>query len=272
MRGIDMSALAPNAVILLVAPLFFVGIIGKVKGLWAGRRGPRLTQPFLDVGKLLGKGEVLSTTTSAVFRIAPSVELASALCAAALVPMAGGRAMLSFEGDLVLFAYLLAAGRFIGALAALDTGSSFAGMGSAREVLFSALAEPAFFLAVGTLALFGGTASFASLFAALGSGDAWSWTAVGLCAAALFLVLLVEGSRLPVDDPATHLELTMVHEAMILDYSGPDLAFIQCATAVKMLSFAGLAAGMVAGAAGSGAGRTSFSPPRSLPRRSRSAP
>jgi formate hydrogenlyase subunit 4 len=156
--------------------------------------------------------------------------------------MAGGRSMISFEGDFVLFAYLLAAGRFAGALAALDTGSSFAGMGSAREVLFSALAEPAFFAAAGTLALLGGTASFSSLFAAISGGATAPAISLALCAAAFFLVLLVEGSRLPVDDPTTHLELTMVHEAMILDYSGPDLAFIQYSVAVKMLAFACLAA------------------------------
>jgi formate hydrogenlyase subunit 4 len=211
-----------------------------VKAVMAGRRGPSLLQPFFDLVKLLRKGEVVSRTTTFVFRIAPSVGLAAVLAAALFVPLSSGRPLLSFDGDFVLFAYLLGLGKFLSLAAALDTGSSFEGMGASREASFSVLVEPAFFLLSGTLALISGRASFAALFSLAGRSGDLALFALPLAALTLFLMILVEGGRVPIDDPATHLELTMIHEVMVLDNSGPDLAFIQLARGLKTVLYSSL--------------------------------
>jgi len=224
----------PIAATLLFSPLL-LGIINKTKAFYAGRKGPPLLQTYYDLRKLLGKGAVYSITTTWVFRAGPIVGLASVLLAAFLVPLGSQDALFSFEGDLVLFAYLLGLMRFFTVIAALDTGSSFEGMGASREVQFSALAEPALFLGLASLA--GENGSF-SLSGVLADTGPWTWSAAGSMVAlvllSFFIVFLAENARIPVDDPNTHLELTMIHEVMILDHGGPDLAFILYGAALKM--------------------------------------
>ena len=186
-------------------------------------------------------GSVYSRVTTWVFRAGPVVTLASVICAGLFMAFGGAPAALPFTGDFVLFAYLLGMARFATVLAALDTGSSFEGMGAAREVTFSALAEPALFLCLVTLARATGSASLTGM---LGPAlpDAWARYAPALllAAIALFVVALAENSRIPVDDPNTHLELTMIHEVMVLDHSGPDLALILYGASLKLFLFGSL--------------------------------
>ncbi len=229
-----MARLLGNLLVLLVLPFLLVGVINRVKALWSGRRGPRLWQTFFDVVRLARKQSVYSPTTTALFRLAPWVALVSALAGAAVVPLSGGRALVSFPFDFVWFAYAWGLGRLLMMLAGLDTGSSFEGMGVSREATFSTLIEPVIFLVAGALCLTTGASSLAgALLLPLSFGDAS--VAIWLCAvSALLVVVQVEGSRMPVDDPTTHLELTMVHEVMVLDHSGPDLAAVQLGAAVKL--------------------------------------
>jgi formate hydrogenlyase subunit 4 len=221
-------------VALVLAPLLG-GVIARTKALFAGRTGPPLLQPYHDLARLLRKGAVYSVTTTIVFRAAPVVGLAAVIVATLVVPFGGAPALLAFPGDFVLVVGLLAAGRFATVLAALDTGSSFEGMGASREMQFAALAEPALFL---SLAAVGLAARGSSLSGMQEAAALASWLAAGpalpLVAAALIAVLLAENARIPVDDPATHLELTMIHEVMVLDHSGPDLAFILYGSALKL--------------------------------------
>jgi formate hydrogenlyase subunit 4 len=218
-----------------VSPLFFMGIINKVKAVWAGRKGAPILQPYYDFFKLLRKGEVVSKTTSFIFRITPSINVAAVIFALMIVPIPFIGSIISFEGDFVLFAYILGLSRFMTVIAALDTGSSFEGMGASREVTFASLVEPGFFIIIGTLALLTNQLSFNAIFAMLNSSAGYTLLVKLLLFASLFIMLLTEGSRVPVDDPNTHLELTMIHEVMILDYSGPDLAFINYSSALKMV-------------------------------------
>ena len=226
------------------SPLLFIGFINKTKAWWAGRKGASVVQPYYDFTRLLRKGEVISETTSFVFRCAPSVNIAAAFFALLFIPMPLIGSIVSFPGDVILFAYTLAAAIFLLVLAALDTGSSFEGMGASREVTFSTLIEMAFFIVLGTLALLTNQISFEAIFAMLTVSAGYSLLVKILLVASLFIMLLTEGSRVPVDDPATHLELTMIHEVMILDYSGPDLAFMVYAAAMKMMLIALLIANL----------------------------
>jgi formate hydrogenlyase subunit 4 len=235
----------PLLAALVLAPLL-LGIVNRTKALFAGRRGQPLLQAYFDLAKLLGKGATYSHTTTWVFRAGPVVGLAAVVAALALLPLGGMPATLAFPGDLLLCAYLLALQRFATVVAALDTGSSFEGMGASREVLFSALAEPALFLGFVALVRETGSISLTSLFSGIGS-QTWlsQGPALGLVTVALFIVLLAENARIPVDDPNTHLELTMIHEVMVLDHSGPDFAFILYAAALKLWLFAALVAALV---------------------------
>ncbi len=231
-----------NLLILLAAPFLFSGWIDRVKAIWAGRRGAPLFQSFHDVRKLFGKGEVISRTVSFVFRINPSVQIASVIFAALMIPLPGRPSVIHFEGDLILFVYVLGLAKFMAIAAAMDTGSSFEGMGASREAAFSTLVEPSFIVLIGSLALITGRTSFSGVFAGLVGGAGYTILVKTLCVTALFIMLLVEGSRVPIDDPNTHLELTMIHEVMILDYSGPDLAFLLYAARMKMILIATLLA------------------------------
>jgi formate hydrogenlyase subunit 4 len=236
-------ALAHLAVLLLL-PFPLVGVINRTKALWAGRKGPRLLQSASDLRRLLRKRPVYSEVATAVFRLGPLVVLATTLVAGLLAPLAANFAPISFPYDFVAFAYLWGLGRLAMILAALDTGSAFEGMGASREATYAALVEPALFLALGTLAAATGHASFADLLAVAGHGPAQIAIRL-LCAVTFLVVLQVEAARVPIDDPTTHLELTMIHEVMILDHSGPDLAALQYAAAIKLTVAAALVAGLV---------------------------
>jgi formate hydrogenlyase subunit 4 len=228
-------------ILIAVAAFFFPGIILRTKSIASGRKGPGIFQPLRDVSVLLRKGSVFSDTTGLIFRIAPSVTLVSVILAVMLLPFAEQKALLSFEGDFILFAYLLALGRFFTIIAALDTGSSFEGMGASREALFSILVEPAFFVLMATFAMFTGYTSFSVIFNHFfitGNDYVLIYSIIG--AYLLAQIAMVENSRLPVDDPKTHLELTMIHEVMILDYSGFDKALIHIGTWLKFTIYGSL--------------------------------
>ena len=225
------------ALALALAPLF-LGVINRVKAIFAGRTGQPLLQTYYDLAKLLRKGAVYSRTTTWVFRAGPTVALAATLAALVVVPLGGTPALVSFPGDMVLFAYLLGLGRFFTVIAALDTGSSFEGMGASREVQFAAVAEPALLLGLAALAVRTHSLSLSGIFAGpAGSVTLQAWIQMGpivlLVGGAFLIVFLAENARIPVDDPNTHLELTMIHEVMVLDHSGPDFAFIQYGGALK---------------------------------------
>jgi formate hydrogenlyase subunit 4 len=236
------------AAFLLLAPLL-LGVIGRVKARVAGREGPPLAQPYRDLARLAGKGAVFSRTTTWVFRAGPVVGVAAVATAGLLLPLGAPAAAISFTGDFALFVYLLGLARFVTVVAALDTGSSFEGMGAAREVTFSALAEPALLLGLASLVRSTGGADLTHM---LGDGLAAVWRSDGpallLVALAVFVVALAENARIPVDDPATHLELTMIHEVMVLDHSGPDLALIQYGAALKLWLFGALVVNLALGA------------------------
>lgn len=228
------KALYHLLLLFLLSPLL-LGVIGKTKALFAGRWGAPLLQPYFDLWKLARKGMVLSETTTWVFLAGPLIGFAVPPLAALFIPFGALSAPVSFNGDLILFVYLFGLSRFFTASAALDTGSSFEGMGAAREVTFSCLAEPTLLFVLIVLARLAGDLS---LDAMLGPSLQLSWhqagAALGLALVSLFVVLLVENSRIPFDDPNTHLELTMIHEVMVLDHSGPPFGLILYGAAMKL--------------------------------------
>ncbi|MBL0323085.1 MAG: NADH-quinone oxidoreductase subunit H [Ignavibacteria bacterium] len=223
---------------MLVVAFLFIGIVSRTKSLLGGRQGPGLLQHVRDGIRLFKKGAVISTTTSVVFRLAPTISFVTILLACTLVPFGASPALFSFSYDVVAFAYLLALGRFVMILAALDTGSPFEGMGANREAIYGMLVEPAFFVLFGSLAILTGHTSFTTLFSALHLG--MGGVSILISAFAVYVILqiaIVESSRLPVDDPKTHLELTMIHEVMILDHSGFDLGLIMVTSSMKFALF-----------------------------------
>lgn len=232
------------ALFFLVLPFYLGGLIEKVKALMAGRKGRPLFQPYHDCLKLLRKSAVKSTTASPVSDWAPVVSLAAVITAGLLIPLAGRRVLPGFPGDFVLFLYLLALARFALILNAWDVGSSFEGMGAAREALYGLLAEPIFFVLLGTLTLMTGDASFAGWQEIIRHASQLGIPLVLGGGFLLFVLLLTEGCRVPFDDPNTHLELTMVHEVMILDNSGPDLALLIYGGYLKITIWASLIAGI----------------------------
>jgi len=235
---------------LVLSPLF-MGIITRVKAVFAGRKGQPLLQLYYDLYKLACKGAVYSRTTTWLFKAGPVVSLAAVFAVLFLVPAGAQGSVFTFTGDLILFAYLLGLARFFTVLAAMDTGSSFEGMGASREVRFAVLAEPTLFLALAALMRITGALSLSGIYANLGSG-AWAVAAPALIlvSGALLIVMLAENSRVPVDDPNTHLELTMIHEVMVLDHSGPDLALILYGASIKLWVLASLLVGLFSGVLG----------------------
>jgi len=228
-------------VLVFISTIFFPGLILRTKSITSGRKGPGVLQPLRDAVVLFRKGSVFSTTTGVIFQIAPVISLASVICAILLVPFGHQPALIHFRGDFVFFAYLLAIGRFFLIIGALDTGSSFEGMGASREAFFSMLIEPAFLILMATFSMFTGLVSFTDIFSHFFiTGDHYVliFSIIGFY---LFIqTALIENSRLPVDDPKTHLELTMIHEVMILDYSGFDKALIHIATWLKFAVYGSL--------------------------------
>ena len=224
-----------HIVLLLLMPPLLLGVINKTKAWFGGRNGPPLLQTYYDLLKLMRKGMVISTTTTWIFQAAPVVTLAAVLLAGLLVPIGRFASPITFTGDLILFAYLFGLARFFTTAAALDTGSPFEGMGAAREVTFACLAEPALFFALLVLAKVSGSLTLTGmLHAPTGVFTSEVAAPLVLIAIGLFVVLLAETCRIPVDDPNTHLELTMIHEVMVLDHSGPLFGIILYAAAVKM--------------------------------------
>jgi formate hydrogenlyase subunit 4 len=217
-------------------------MIIRFKSIFSGRKGPPISQPVKDIWRLFKKGVVYSDTSSIIFRIAPSIYFTSVLTAALAIPFVGHPGLLSFSGDFVYFAYILALGKFFMIISAMDTGSSFEGMGASREALYSLLAEPAFFILMGSFALFTGHSSFHEIFERLHFESYTSYT-LGAMAGFIFMIIaMIENSRMPIDDPKTHLELTMIHEVIVLDNSGFDLGLILQTTNLKFAIYGTLIA------------------------------
>ncbi len=234
-----------NLIILLFVPFLMAGVIKKTKSFWGGRKGPSVMQPFYDFVKLLKKDFVISNTTSVIFKIAPVISLASVLFAGLFVPLAAGSAVVNIAAGIIIFAYTLSLGKFVSLIAAMDTGSSFEGMGASREACFTSIVEPAFFMIIASIMLLSGNYTFDSLKTILANAGSYGVLITIFAVVVLFIMVLIEGSRVPVDDPATHLELTMIHEVMILDNSGSDLALFTWANGIKMLLISSLIANMI---------------------------
>ncbi|MFH1076396.1 MAG: NADH-quinone oxidoreductase subunit H [Pseudomonadota bacterium] len=224
-----------NFILGLVLSPLLLGIINKTKAFFAGRNGPPLLQLYYDLDKLFRKGAVYSRTTTWVFKAVPFVGVAAAIGALLITPFASEKALLAFPCDVVLLAYWLGLMRFFTVLAALDTGSAFEGMGASREVQFALLAEPAILLGMAALACMTGSLSLSEIYARV-EPQALMLSGSGalLVAGALFVAMLAETARVPVDDPNTHLELTMIHEVMVLDHSGVDFGMILYGAALKL--------------------------------------
>lgn len=240
------SPLTPIEIVihLLVAalmPPLLLGVIVKTKAFFGGRVGAPLLQPYYELFKLFYKGSVISRTTTWLFQFGPVVSLVTAALATLLIPLGFSHGPISFTGDFLFFAYLLALARFCLVLAALDTGSPFEGMGAAREVTYACLAEPSVFMGLLVLAKVTGSLSLSSM---LGGSLLQEWQQAGapllLVLASWFVVMLVENCRIPFDDPNTHLELTMIHEVIVLDHSGPGFGMILYGAALKLFVFSAL--------------------------------
>jgi formate hydrogenlyase subunit 4 len=241
MSGTLLFLTLAHGLAVLLMPFALIGVINRSKSWWAARTGPRLTQSFHDLRRLLGKRPVVSSVASPVFRLGAWVVLVTALVVMSMSPLLGQFAPLQFSHDFIAVAYVLGLGRLLLMLSAMDVGSPFEGMGASREAMYGAFAEPALFLLIGTAAAATGLSSFADLLGHLQHTPAYVWI-VGPLTLALLILLQTEAARVPVDDPLTHLELTMIHEVMILDHSGPELAAMQYAAGLKMTLYAGLIA------------------------------
>ena len=237
MRGLGL-------ILIFITSFFFTGIVFRTKSIFAGRKGRGIFQPIKDIWRLFHKGSVYSQTSSFIFKIAPNIYFSSVIIAIMLIPFGDQKGIFSFNCDFVFFAYILAVGKFFNIIGALDTGSSFEGMGASREVLYSLLAEPAFFILMGSFALLTGYTSFADIFASIHFGSSISYAIGVLASFVLVIIAMIENSRMPVDDPKTHLELTMIHEVMILDNSGFDLGLIFYATNLKFAMYGAIIANL----------------------------
>lgn len=246
------------ALVLVAAPLL-TGFVRKVKARLQRRRGQSIVQPYRDLYRLLRKEVVLADNASWLFRVTPYLVFAVTWVAAALVPTFASNLMFSWSADLIAIIALLGSARFFLALAGLDVGTSFGGIGASREVMIASLAEPAMLLIVFTLALVAGSTQLSTVAEFMASPEVGLRVSVGLAMVALIMVAIAENGRLPVDNPATHLELTMIHEAMVLEYSGRHLAMIELAGSMKLLLYLSLLAclflpwGLAAADAGLGA-------------------
>ena len=236
--------LALHLLLTLAMPVLLVGLVNRTKSWWGGRRGPGLLQSGWDLLRLLRKRPVVSQVSTPLFRAGAWVVLAASLLAAQIAPVLGGVAPLQFAHDFVVFAYTLGLARLFLMLSAMDVGSAFEGMGSAREASFTSFIEPALFLLAGTALIGSGQTSFAGLLGHWQAAPGFGWMVLPVVLV-LFVLLQAEAARVPVDDPLTHLELTMIHEVMVLDHSGPELAAMQYAAALKMSIYAGLIAALL---------------------------
>lgn len=222
-----------SIILILFSSILIPGIITRTKSLLAGRKGPSFFQHLRDLEKLFNKTTIYSTSTTFIFEIAPIINLISVLFAMFFLPFGKNKALISFEYDFIVMIYILALGRFFMILAAMDTGSSFEGMGASREALYSLLVEPSFFVILATFCLLSGNTSFSNFISSVNISNYLSILLGLLIVYNIFHILLIENKRLPYDDPKTHLELTMIHEVMILDYSGIDMALINISNYLK---------------------------------------
>jgi formate hydrogenlyase subunit 4 len=250
---------AQMALLLLLAPLL-TGFVRKVKARLLRRRGPPLFQPYRDLLRLLRKETVVAESASWLFRAVPYLIFAATWVAAALVPTFATGLIFSWTADLIAIVALLGSARFLLALAGMDVGTSFGGIGASREMMIASVAEPAMIMVVFTLALVAGTTQLSTLAGFLASPAVGLRVSLGLALIALIMVAIAENARIPVDNPATHLELTMVHEAMVLEYSGRHLAMIEFAAALKLLLYLSLIVGVFApwGLATAGGGPAAY--------------
>jgi formate hydrogenlyase subunit 4 len=237
-----------QTIVLLAVSPFIVGLIRKVKARLQLRRGASVLQPYMDLAKLFRKQPVVSSTTSWIFTATPYILFASTLAAGLLVPVFVSKTPLNFAGNIIALVYLLALGTFFLILAGLDAGSAFGGMGSSREAIVASLTEPAMILSIFAIALTAGSTNLSTIVhkTALLEGIVTDPSPHLMALAALFIVAIAETGRVPVDNPATHLELTMIHEAMILEYSGRYLALVEWAAGLKLLVFLTLIANVFA--------------------------
>lgn len=230
-----------DLILMLVFAPLVLGIINRTKAIVAGRRGQPLLQCYYDIAKLIRKGAAISKTTTWIFSAGPAVSLACVIIVSMFIPFGKHAALLTFTGDIILLAYVLGLARFFTVISALDTGSSFEGMGASREVFFASLAEIAFFVVILTLVFMTDAFSLSSISSEISSN---LWMKMGpplvLVAVTLYILILAENGRIPVDDPNTHLELTMIHEVMVLDHGGINLAFITYGAALKIMIFSSL--------------------------------
>ena len=228
-----LAQLVQMTVILLLSPLL-TGLVRKVKARLQRRRGPSLVQPYRDLRRLLGKEAMVADGASWLFRVVPYFVFASTWVAAALIPTFAANLMFSWSGDLIAITALLGSARFALALAGMDVGTSFGGIGSSREMMISSLAEPAMLMIVFSVALIAGSTQLSTIAETMLNGHVGLRVSLGLALIALVIVAMAENGRVPIDNPATHLELTMVHEAMVLEYSGRHLAMIELAASLKL--------------------------------------
>ena len=239
---VDFAAQAAQMFLVLVIAPLVLGITRKVRARALRRVGAPVWQPYLDLWKLLHKEAVIAHNASWIYRAAPYLVFAVTWVAAALVPTYASNLMFSWSADLIALVALLATGRFALALAGMDVGTSFGGIGSSREMMIASLAEPAMLLVVFTVALIAGTTQLSGVAEAFASGEHGLRVSLALALGAFILLALAENARIPIDNPATHLELTMVHEAMVLEYSGRHLAMIEAAAALKLVLYFSLLA------------------------------
>jgi formate hydrogenlyase subunit 4 len=232
---------AQMLLVLLLAPLF-TGFVRKVKARLLRRQGPPLIQPYRDLARLMRKEVVLAESASWLFRVIPYLIFAATWVAASLVPTFRTGLLFSWSADLIAIIALLGSARFFQALAGLDVGTSFGGIGSSREVMIASLAEPAMIMTVFTLALIAGSTQLSTVAEFMASPQVGLRVSLGLALFGLVLVAIAENGRIPIDNPATHLELTMVHEAMVLEYSGRHLALIELAASLKLILYVSLLA------------------------------
>lgn len=234
-----------NIIIMLIAPFFVISIIKKTKAFWGGRKGVSILQPLYDTVKLFRKERVISNTTTWIFEITPIVVFVTTIFAGLFVPMIAGFSIINITGAFIIFSYILGFGKFFALISAMDTGSSFEGMGASREACFTTIIEPAFFMILATITALSGNYSFNSINNIVQNSGSFGFLIIIFAIIALLIMLLTECSRVPVDDPTTHLELTMIHEVMILDNSGEDLALLTWSCGIKMVILMSLIANFI---------------------------
>lgn len=225
------------ALIICLSPLF-AGLVNKMKAIFTGRIGAPIIQPYYDLFKLFRKETINSGSSSFISKISPVINLVSVIFAAAMLPIGLSRPLISFEGDIILFAYILGLARFFQILAAMDIGSSFEGMGAAREAAFAIFAEPIFFFTLGSIAFISGLTSIYDIYHSIRLDNISYLVFIIVCSTSVFILAVAECSRMPVDDPNTHLELTMIHEVMILDNSGLDMFLYLFSSYIKLFIYA----------------------------------